>query len=267
MKTRAILVGIFLLIGSLTAWFAAGVQAAPLSQVQQVNSPTPGPDGRILYIVQEGDNCGKISLLFGVSIEYLRVTNHLDENCTLQSGKAIMIGMGGPGASSPTPGPSPTPTPIPPTVTPQVGGLAQVCVLLYADLNGDGLRQSTEPAIAGGALSLTSLSGTYSKTLTTTVPSDPNAYQGTCFTDVPEGKYTVSAGVPDGYNPTTDMTSTLDEVRAGETINVDFGAQVKTSPQNSGDGAGRSPILGILGVLFLIGGVGLGVYAWRVMRK
>jgi len=267
MKTRAIILLTFLLIGGLTAWFASEVQAAPESQVQQINSPTPGPDGRILYVVQEGDTCGKISLLFGVSIDYLRTTNHLDTDCTLQAGKAIMIGNGGPAADTPTPGPSPTPTAVPPTVTPQAGGAAQVCVLLYADVNGDGLRQSTEPAIAGGAISLTSLTGTYSQTLTTSIPADANAYQGTCFNDVPEGKYTVTVGVPDGYNATTDLTTTLDEVSAGQTIDIDFGAQAKTGEQSSGGGSGHSPLLGILGVLFLLGGVGLGVYAWRVMRK
>jgi hypothetical protein len=99
------------------------------------------------------------------------------------------------------------------------------------------------------------------------IQSDPNAYPGMCFTAVPPGRYTVSAAVPDGYNPTTALTDTLDSVKAGDTDYVNFGAQPRTNPSNSSQGAAHSPLLGILGTLFLFGGIGLGVYAWRVMRK
>ncbi len=265
MKHRALFwIGVFLFL-AVSVWFAAAVRAAPAGQ-QGSASPTPGPDGRILYTVQENDNCGSISLRFGVSVDYIRTTNHLDINCTLQVGQKIMIGMGGPAVVSPTPGPSPTPTSIPPTATPKAGGLAQVCVLVYDDENGDGLRQATEPPVAGAAVSLTSLSGTYSQTLNTSIPSDPNAYQGSCFNDVPAGKYTVSAAVPEGYNATTELTFTLETVNAGDISYVDFGAQVKTAPTNPSTG-GRSPLLGIVGAIFVLLAVGLGVYAWRIMRR
>lgn len=266
MKIRLIVLAGLLLTAAVYGWLSAGVQAAPADLQEQYATPTAGPDGRILYTVQPGDTCLRIQLLTGISVEYIRTTNHLDENCTLQIGQKIMIGIGGPAAESPTPGPSPTPSPIPPTPTLKAGGTAKVCVLMYDDLNGDGLRQTVEPAIAGGALSLTSLTGTYSATLTTVIPSDPEAYQGTCFTDVPEGKYTVSAAVPAEYNPTTGLTTSLEKVSAGDTSFVDFGAQEKTVVTDGGTG-GRSPLLGIIGVLFLLGGVGLGIYAWRILRK
>ncbi len=267
MKIRWIAFPVLLVVAGFFAGYSMGAQAAPSDLQEQYSTPTAGPDGRILYTVQAGDTCLRIQLLTGVSVEYIRTTNHLDENCTLQLGQKIMIGIGGPSAASPTPGPSPTPSPIPLTPTPKVGGTAQVCVLLYNDSNGDGLRQTTEGAIAGGALSLTSLSGTYSATLTTSIPSDPNAYQGTCFANVPEGKYTVSAAVPSGYNPTTGLTTTLEQVIAGETSMVDFGAQEKSVSTNGQDSGGRSPLMGIIGVIFLLAGVGLGIYAWRVLRK
>jgi hypothetical protein len=259
-------IGILLLV-VLSVWVSAVVQAAPLSQVQQVASPTPGPDGRILYVVKPGETCLQISLEFGVTVDYIRTTNHLDVNCTLQAGSAIMIGVGGPSAASPTPGPSPTPSPVLPTPTPSLGGTAEVCVLLYKDINGDGIVQTNEPAIAGGAVSLTSLTGTYSQTQTTVIQSDPNAFPGVCFIGIPAGRYTVSAAVPDGYNATTTLTYTLDSVKPGNISYVNFGAQPRTSPSGQGQGSAHSPLLGILGALFLIGGIGLGIYAWRVMRK
>ncbi len=254
------------MVAVLAVRLSTGVQAAPAYQ-QQSASPTPGPDGQIMYTVKDGDTCLLLQALYGVSVDYIRTTNHLDVNCTLQVGQKIMLGIGSSSAASPTPGPSPTPSLVPLTPTPAVGGTAEVCILLYNDVNGDGLRQSSEQPVAGGAISLTSLTGTYSQSLTTSIPSDPNAYPGTCFTNVPEGKYTVSAAVPSGYNPTTTLTTTLDQVIAGETVEIDFGAQQKTVTTDQGNGGGHSPILGILGVFFLLGGISLGVYAWRILRK
>ena len=72
MRTKAILlVSIFLIILGL-AWISAGVQAAPGDPQTAYPSPTPQPDGRIIYIVQAGDSCDRISILYGVSMDYLR---------------------------------------------------------------------------------------------------------------------------------------------------------------------------------------------------
>jgi hypothetical protein len=270
MRLKPILaVGIFL-AAVLLLRLSFGALAAPAYQVPYT-TPTPGPDGRIIYIVQPGDTCTRITMLTGVSLEYLRQTNHLDENCKIMEGQRLVIGIGGPAAASLTPGPSPTPTPVLPTPTPSAGGTAQVCVALYDDLNGDGMRQAntdalgnylangTEPIVPGGAISLTSLTGTYSQTLNTAAGLDP-----VCFKDVPEGKYTVSAAVPDGYNPTTLQSDTV-EVKPGDTTQVSFGAQAKVEPVPD-QGSSRSPLLGIFGVFFLLAGIGLGVYAWRMKK-
>src|SRR5512139_1356314 len=159
------------------------VQASPEGQVLQYATPTPGPDGRIIYIVQAGDSCLRISLLTGVTVDQIRSLNRLNETCDLSEGMELLIGFGGPSASSPTPGPSPTPTKVLPTPTPVSGGLAQICVLLYDDVNGDGKRQETELAIAGGAVSVTHLKGEYSQTQTTVAGNPEAEFQGICFTD------------------------------------------------------------------------------------
>ena len=264
MKTKPILAIILLLAGTLLLWSQVPVAASPARQAANP-SPTPGPDGRIMYVVKEGDTCDQLSRSYGISVEYIRTTNLLDENCTLRAGQQLMLGVGGPSGASPTPIPSPTTTTTP-TPIPGVGGTAQVCVLVYDDANGDALRQASEGAIAGAAISLTSLDGTYSQTLTSVINSDTTVYQGMCFPDVPPGKYSVSAAAPDGYNPTIDLNSTV-EVIPGDAISVDFGIQSKTAAEANNPGKGPSPVLGVVGAALLLGGIGLGVYTWRMFRK
>ncbi|HEX7568793.1 MAG TPA: hypothetical protein VF355_09545, partial [Anaerolineaceae bacterium] len=114
--------------------------------------------------------------------------------------------------------------------------------------------------------SLTSLDATYSQTLTTAINPDATAYQGMCFTDVPMGKYNVSAAAPDGYNPTINLTSSMD-VSAGDIAYIDYGVQLKTVLGTGNPGNKRTPLLGILGAVFLLAGIGIGVYVWSSLRK
>jgi hypothetical protein len=180
-----------------------------------------------------------------------------------------MLGIGGPAALSPTPGPSPTLEP--PTVTPTPpAGTTEICVLLYDDVNGDALRQETEVGIEGGAVSVGNTAGTFSETKATVSEIDPDTEEPvqTCFTDVPEGEYNISLAVPENYNPTTLLTSTF-TINAGDVALFDFGAQSQTetgievAPEEGGGGSSPSPIFGILGGLLLLGGLGLGWYAYQ----
>jgi len=265
MKIRAILfVVLFILALSLIgmALPAGDVNAAPNAQFI---TSTPGPDGRIIYIVVAGDSCSSIALLHGISVEQLRQLNsRLDENCTVTVGQQMVVGLAP--ANVPTAGAAPTLPPVTPSVTP-VSGTTEVCVLLFDDVNGDALRQETEFGIDGGAVSLTNLNGSYSETQNTTSAIDPDlvAPIRSCFIDVPQGEYNVSIAVPDTYNPTMLLSYTL-TVKAGDRASIDFGAQSKTvsagetaDPQQGG----RSSILGIFGLLLLLGGAGLGYYAYR----
>lgn len=266
MRTKAILLISTSLIFLGLAWFSSGVQAAPGGLQVAYPSPTPQPNGQIIYIVKAGDSCEQISLMYGVSLDYLRNTNQLDANCSLREGQKLQLGTGGPSSASPTPGPTLIPTIALPTATPIAGGKAEVCVLVYNDANGDGLRQTTEVAIAGAAISLTSLDGTYSQTLTTVINPDETVYQGMCFSNVPMGKYNVSAAAPDGYNPTINLTSTVN-VTAGDIAFIDYGAQVKTVPAADTPRNKPSPLLGIIGAVFLLAGIGMAVYVWSILRK
>jgi hypothetical protein len=258
------------LIVCLTGWLAFGlllpVRAAPPQQ--QFATNTPLPDGRIIYKIQAGDTCTRIQLLYAVSLEQLRELNqNINADCTnLIPGQELLVGTGGPAAAASfTPGPPPTPGP--PTVTPTpFTGTTEICVLLFNDLNGDALRQADEPVIVGGAISVTEITGKFSKTLDTAANPDPTAYAGTCFSDVPEGKYNIGAAIPDNYNPTMSLTYTLD-VKAGDRAFVDFGAQSRdasSAQPASNQGGGSSPLLGFAGGVLLLCGLGLGWYALRL---
>ena len=246
-------------------WLPAG--AAP--SAQQYVTPTPGPDGRILYIVQPGDNCFRVAALHGISVDQLQQLNSkLDENCTLIEGQELLIGI----VAVATPTSQALATPGTPTVTPTlISGTTEICVLLFTDENGNAVREENEAAIAGGAVSVTENNGKYSASLETVIPADPEAYQGICFVDVPEGTYNISVGVPTNYNPTVELNYTLN-VKAGDTAFVAFGAQSKdvvvdpAAEEGNDSGAGgdgTSTILGAIGILLLLGGAGLGFYAWR----
>ena len=272
------------LLFALLLGLSFSAQASSSSQTGQFQTPTAGPDGRIIYTVSEGDSCQRIALLHNIDINQLRALNpELDEDCTVIVGQALMIGMGGPAAAPTiTPGPSPTPTQVLPTPTP-FGGTTEICVLLFEDINGDGLRQEAELGLAGGAISVTNTLGGYSKTQDTSSEIDINTDEPAyiCFGEkasdleelpdsekLPEGKYTISAAIPDGYNPTTNLSYSL-EVEAGERNSISFGAQSQASTLEDIDEEANNPsiFLGILGAILLFGGGGLGWYAMRMNKS
>jgi hypothetical protein len=263
MKPRLPFIILFILLVLLVVGVSLPVGAAPLTQ--GFVTATPGPDGRILYTVVDGDSCSLVALKHGIGVPQLRQFNtRLDENCTLTIGQQLVVGLAV--QNAPTAGPAPTLLPPTPTATP-VSGTTEVCVLLFDDVNGDALRQETEFGIDGGAVSLTNLNGSYSEQQPTTSAVDPDLLEPvrTCFLDVPGGEYNVSVAVPDNYNPTMLLSYNL-TVKAGDRASVDFGAQSKTvsaaDAENIEEG-GRSSVLGIFGLLLLLGGVGLGYYAYR----
>jgi murein DD-endopeptidase MepM/ murein hydrolase activator NlpD len=265
MKSRFLLFLGLVVVALIFLGILLPLSSASAAPDMQFVTATPGPDGRILYTVVAGDSCLQVAFLHGITVPQLRQFNtRLDENCTLTVGQQLVVGLvssnvatAGPVATLP----SPTVT-----VTP-VSGTTEVCVLLFDDANGDALRQETELGIEGGAVSLTNLNGSYSQQQNTSAAVDPDTLEPvrTCFVDVPSGEYNVSMAVPDTYNPTMLLTYTL-TVKAGDRASVDFGAQSKTltaSEPADTQTNNRSSLLGIFGFLLLLGGAGLGYYAYR----
>lgn len=260
----------FLIILTLIIMLAFGLwlpaNAAPVGQV--IPTPTAGPDGRIIYIVKPGETCIRVAAVNNITIDQLRLLNtKLDQNCTLVEGQELLIGII---SQEGTPTAGPSPTSVPPSITPTpFTGTTLICVLLFEDANGNTLREGTEPSVAGGAISVTEINGEYSASLSTIANADPT-YRGECFQDVPEGTYNITVGIPDNYNPTMELNYKLD-VKAGDKAYANFGVQSKANVlpdqgntnNNGNNDTGTSSLLGILGAVFLLGGAGLGYYAWR----
>jgi hypothetical protein len=250
-----------ILAGSLLSAPYNLVRAAPQAQVP-INTPTPGPDGKIIWIVKSNDTLLSISLITGVSVDQLRQLNNLTGD-TIIVGQKMIIGLAGPALVTPTLGPSPTPTPILPTPSPKPGS-GQLCIILFNDSNGDSLRQESEPSIPGGAININNRIGSVSLT-----SDSDTGTEHKCFGQLPEGDYTVSVAVPQGYNGTTNNTYAI-SLKAGDQTYIDFGAQANSqtlaeAPILPAEGT-RSPLLGILGALFLLAGAVLAIFAARWMR-
>jgi hypothetical protein len=249
-------VGIWLLLLTLPA------AASPVPQIVYA-TPTPHADGRILYIVQPNDTCIRIALLHKITLDQFRANNNIrGTDCVVQLGQEVLIGYAGP-SESPTPGPSPTPTPLLPTSTP-LPGKASVCVVLFEDINGNGLLDDVETGLLGGAVSITNRSGSFSKTGTTVSDSTTPL----CFEDVTEGEYSISLAVPQGYNPTTSTSRTI-KLQAGDTSTLDFGAQVSLKappPTTVTETGSRIPLFGLVGAVLILVGIGLAIYLRRLLK-
>jgi len=275
--TRRVLLGIYLLIFILlVSSISYRTLAAPQAQLTVFPTPTPGPDGKIIYIVQPNDTLWRISAITGVKIETIRELNNLGVNDTITPGQKLLIGYAGPSGNASTAGPFPTLPVLTPSPTPPPGW-GVLCVLLYDDLNGDSMREETEPSIPGGEISVSNRSGSISLTgetlsggiATNIVNPTPQERGYTCFDKLLQGEYLISVAAPEGYNRTTTLNTTLN-LEAGQTSQIAFGAQANSELEAQSaiipESPRKSPIMGIVGGLLLLGGVGLGVYAALLRR-
>ncbi len=247
-----------LLLGLVLVMAVMPVSAQPAAQAFY-QTPTPGPDNRVVYIVQAGDTCLRVSLLTGIELGELRTLNNLDEECMLSEGQELVLAI----IEQPTAAPEVTATPGPAQPTPELfNGTGQICVLLFADVNGNALAEPDEGSIAGGAISISNTTGDVSLTDMTDNSGEP-----TCFDEIPEGEFNVSVAPPEGYNATTAMNYPLKLV-AGDSSVLDFGAQISSAavPVPVSEG-GRSPVMAIIGGVLILGGIGLGVYFGLSQRK
>jgi hypothetical protein len=245
----------------------AGGPQRPYAQGSDFVTPTPGPDGKIIYIIQEGDSLWVIAAHAGLSVEQLRALNGLAINDFIVPGKQLLLGYAGPAQPTAAEGEAPTATAVPPTPTP-VFGSAEICALLFVDENGNAMLDSGEPPLGGGQVSIANTSGQLAAEFSTTVEyTEDGQPLSHCVPDLQTGDYNVSAAVPPDYNPTTAMSVPV-RIDPGDTRYVQFAAQPSAALVNSGGGGGqRSSALGILGLLLLAAAGGLAVYASRLGRK
>ncbi len=240
----------------------AGPWIAPQGQGGAFPTPTPGPDGRIIYQVQENDDFWTIAAVAGISLEELYALNGIQPGDFAVPGMELLLGFSGPAQASPQPEDQPTATSEAPTPTPEFS-TANLCVLLYLDENGNARLDGGEEPLAGGQVSIVDASGALAEEIQTT--TDP---EGTCIEKLDAGDYNISAAAPAEYNPTTSMSLPL-RMQPGDVHYVQFGAQPSAALTRPGgqDGGGGSIWFGVIGGLLLLAAGGLGYYAFRYDRR
>ncbi len=265
MKIRRIFIVLSLLLAVVALLVSSVLLSAPASAQVLYFTPTADASGAIYYVVKSGDTCDSIALINNIPVDTLRNLNGLsfDQCRFLQVGQKLLLGTV-PTAVI-TPGPSPTPTSNLPTPEP-VRGFGSICVYLYDDINGNAMAEEEETldtGIAGGQVSLSHQGGEYSNTGTTL-----NTGEALCFNDIPEGKYSISIAIPDGYNPTSSQNVSV-LLKAGDTSTINFSAQVSgrsNAPEDNNE-EGGSVLLAVIGGLILVVGIGVGLYARYILRK
>jgi hypothetical protein len=269
LRRIAILVfGCALLISFESMGVEAGHATSARLQPTPFPTPTPGPDGRIIYRVQEGDSLWRIAAIAGLSLEELMAMNGIQPGDFISPGMELELGVGGP--AQPTaaqPGSQPSPAAPTPSPTPLVG-TAEICVLLFQDDNGNGRLEESELALEGGQVSVVDINGVVAGDYTTEALLDQEDLVGYCFTDLESGDYNVSAAVPPGHNATTSLNAPV-AIQPGDIKYLQFGAQPSSALLGSDgpEGGGRSSLLGLVGVLLLLAAGGLGFYASRLSKS
>jgi LysM repeat protein len=239
------------------------VSAAPEQQLTPFPTPTPGPDGRIIYQVQDNDTLWRISAVSGVPLDELRQLNSLDVDAVIRPGQVLLLGVVEPVQATLEPGATLDPATLPTPTPTALADSSAICVLLYLDENGDAIREDHEIALADGEVSVTERLGAYSQKQTTTFFDEP-----VCFENIPPGEYLVTMALPGGFNRTTELSVTVDLV-PGDTSFLNFGAQPtevfeplteQLNPDGEG-GGGSSLLVAVIGAGLLLAGVGVGVWA------
>ena len=258
-RWRIGLITTVLIVGLMAAW--GGGQANALAANAAVfTTPTPGPDGKIIYIVQLGDDLWTIAALSGKSVEELMALNGIQPGDYITPGMELVLGLAGPALPTAAPEARPTITFPPVTPTP-VFGTGEICILLFLDVNGNARVDTGETALPGGQISIAEPSGVVAGEDTTS--DDP---AGRCFEGLLNGDYNVSAAAPQDHNPTTSMNIPV-RLAPGEIKYIEFGAQASAGLGGGGPEGTRSTVLGVIGIVLLLAAGGLAYFATRYGQR
>jgi hypothetical protein len=230
-------------------------------------TPTPGPDGNIVYEVQAGDTLVGICVyMLGRNdlqcIDDLKNMNGLQSDI-LSVGQKIIIAK----AAPPTQPPTAVPTAAPPTATsdaPAAVAVGKVCLLLFEDTNGNMKLDNAEgQVVPGGTLSVVDATTGEALYAYKTTAADTGAQ---CFDNLPVGLYTFAVAPPAGYNATS-PTSQMLKVESGLQYKLDFGAQPAGSTTSGGASGNKlgAALFGAVGVVLLL--LAAGIAAFLMLRQ
>ncbi len=240
---------------------ATSAPAQPQQPVRAVPTPFEVPpieaDGNMYYTVQEQDSLVRIaSIACGETLdclEKIKSRNNLSSNIIYVGQKLIV----GPFEGSPTqPQAEPTATPEEaaaeptPTATPEevievaaatvapeptaapvaapAPALANVCVTLFEDLDGDAQRSASEPVLPDAPITL--LDPAADVTIGKGFASRDAT--PTCFREILPGSYTVSVSLPDTHTATTREEWSV-EITNSDNVDLTFGAQPAVAESGS----------------------------------
>ena len=139
----------------------------------------------------------------------------------------------------------------------------QICVLAFVDQDGNGVRSSDEPLLAGVGFTLSDASGAKG------VYNTDGSSEPYCFGNLAAGQYVVQAHPPAGKGEATTPGQWAISLANGAQYDVAYGMQPATKPAESqAGGGGKSPLgriaLGLLGVAIL---GAAGYLAYNILQR
>lgn len=243
--------------------------------ISSIPTQAPRDDGSQWHVVQSGETLGGIAVAYGVTAQTIRDLNTLTSD-VVWVGQELLIKPAG--AEEPETQPiEEEPEEEQPAVAeePQAEQSGAICMLLFEDVNQNGLRDAEEGLLANGTMGL---SGVMSDSYTTDGVSEPH-----CFSELASGDYVASAIPPEGYR-LTGLAELPVTITGGGQIALNFGAvaggeattddaaesaeeEAASSPSNGSPVRTILIVAGIVVVVLLAIGGGLAAYFLIYKRK
>jgi hypothetical protein len=241
--------------------------------IGSIATQPPRDDGSQWHVVQSGETLGGIAVAYNTTAQNIRDLNSLTSD-VVWVGQELLIKPAGESEPEPQPDEAVEEEQPPAVAEEPVEQLGAICMLLFEDLNQNGLRDPEEALLANGTMNL---SGVMSDSYTTDGISEPH-----CFSELESGDYVASAIPPMGYR-LTGLAELPVTITGGGQIALNFGAvsgeetttgdaetlEEETASRSSNGSPARTILIiaGIVVVVALAVGGGLAAYFLIYKRK
>lgn len=230
----------------------------PALPAEGVPTQPAQPNGVQLHIVLPGETLEAIAAAYGVDAELVRSANGVTAG-EIAPGTVLRIPLPSedpapaPEEPAPNSGPIPgepdenTPPPDAPLAGPE-SGPGVICMTLFEDRNFNGTRDSDEPLIRGGLLSLT---GSASLSYSTDGISEPH-----CFANLNPGDYIALGDAPANFQLLTPRETPL-TLMGGQQVNLEYAAIATVDP--AAQAAAEEAAASRQRMLLIVGMIGVGM--------